>query len=285
MSQISLPSIHKGKPVIGIAMQINYDPSVVSLSSMDTPYGTLQADSTVVLPADPQTGGDSVKTTTDLTTVANPQGGPATDVRGVSTLAQNTNTGPLRSCQSDADCPTSTVGRGLCLNGQCQSPVDPNAAPPVEMNGGGTGSLGSIVVDPEGTAVVKVSLSPAQADPLLTLRFQALASAADAGLTLSSIHYLTADGEDIVMPDASLGTSGDTTTPSADETSAGSGAYIVGDVNNDGVINSVDLLIIKEYLGSSDAQALDEADFNTDGAVNVQDYSMAITSFTQQFDE
>lgn len=302
---VSLPATYSTASIASIAMQLNYDPAVISLLSVDTPAGTLiPSDASTPsrggvdpVPVEPGASTEVTTTTTSPSTVNETQVNPASDVQGVSTLAQNLstaanpNTGPdttvnsqapSASCQSDADCPSPCVAtddracaavQGLCLNGICQKPVSSGESPDSPV------SSGSLAIAPEGTAVVKMALSPSLTDPQLTLHFQGITEG-DPRLSIESISYTTVTGENLSLATSRLTAGTFTSQPEGQAPSIEAGA--VGDVNGDGVINSVDLLIIKDFLGSSDEEAITVADFNTDGAVNVQDYSMVINSFVQQ---
>ena len=66
--------------------------------------------------------------------------------------------------------------------------------------------------------------------------------------------------------------------------------FSVGDVrvngsDQDGFINSSDLAYIREKMGRSDSEALDQADINLDGIVDTQDYSLVIETLSSKYDE
>jgi|GEM_PF-891465 len=66
-----------------------------------------------------------------------------------------------------------------------------------------------------------------------------------------------------------------------------SGIYLlVGDLpNQDGVVNSYDLALVRNNLGKTDAEALRLADLNLDGRVNTQDYSLIMAALAIRADE
>ena len=47
--------------------------------------------------------------------------------------------------------------------------------------------------------------------------------------------------------------------------------YIIGDLNNDGIVNILDIVILVEHILSSAAVELEGADINDDGDVNILD--------------
>lgn len=55
--------------------------------------------------------------------------------------------------------------------------------------------------------------------------------------------------------------------------------------NQDGVINSIDLVTIVKLVGKTDAESLKIADVNLDGIVDSQDFSLVIATLSQQFDD
>lgn len=56
---------------------------------------------------------------------------------------------------------------------------------------------------------------------------------------------------------------------------------LVGDLNNDGLINSYDLSLVRNNLDKSDADTVKTADLNLDGTVNATDFSLIIASMTE----
>ena len=48
-------------------------------------------------------------------------------------------------------------------------------------------------------------------------------------------------------------------------------AEIIGDINNDGNIDVLDVVILVNYILNSDTSELDGADINNDGDINVLD--------------
>ncbi len=53
----------------------------------------------------------------------------------------------------------------------------------------------------------------------------------------------------------------------------------------DGLINSYDLSLIRQYLGYSVSSVYNNVDVNLDGVVNTQDYSLVVFSLSTKFDE
>ncbi len=60
---------------------------------------------------------------------------------------------------------------------------------------------------------------------------------------------------------------------------------LAGDLNQDGVINSTDLTIVRNNIGKNDLEARGAADINLDGVVNGQDFSLMIFSLSNRYDE
>ncbi|MFH0772878.1 MAG: dockerin type I repeat-containing protein [bacterium] len=56
--------------------------------------------------------------------------------------------------------------------------------------------------------------------------------------------------------------------------------FYVGDVNNDGKIDSFDMSTVLKYLGKEDKEALNHADCNQDNVVDTTDYASAIKSMS-----
>ena len=52
--------------------------------------------------------------------------------------------------------------------------------------------------------------------------------------------------------------------------------YFIGDLNNDGVVNILDIVILVEHILSPAALVLDGADINSDGNVNVVDIVLLV---------
>ena len=46
---------------------------------------------------------------------------------------------------------------------------------------------------------------------------------------------------------------------------------IIGDLNNDGIVNVLDIVILVEYIINSETIGLDGGDINNDGDVNILD--------------
>jgi len=66
-----------------------------------------------------------------------------------------------------------------------------------------------------------------------------------------------------------------------------SGIYLlVGDLpDQDGIVNSYDVSLIRNNLNKADADSLRVADLNLDGIVNSQDYSLIIAALSIRTDE
>ena len=47
--------------------------------------------------------------------------------------------------------------------------------------------------------------------------------------------------------------------------------YVIGDINNDGIVNILDIVILVEHILSPATVELDGADINDDGDVNILD--------------
>lgn len=61
---------------------------------------------------------------------------------------------------------------------------------------------------------------------------------------------------------------------------------LVGDLpDQDGIVNSYDISLVRNLLDKSDDESLRVADLNRDGAVNAQDYSLVIASLSIRNDE
>ncbi len=61
---------------------------------------------------------------------------------------------------------------------------------------------------------------------------------------------------------------------------------LVGDLpDQDGIVDSYDVSLIRNNLGSTDPGILDKADVNLDGFVDTQDYSLLIQSLNVKYDE
>ncbi len=60
---------------------------------------------------------------------------------------------------------------------------------------------------------------------------------------------------------------------------------LAGDVDQDGVVDSVDIAYIRQNLGKTASGALAQVDLNNDGVVNTQDYSLAIAALSAKTDD
>ena len=61
---------------------------------------------------------------------------------------------------------------------------------------------------------------------------------------------------------------------------------LAGDLGNqDGVVDSVDVVGVRQRIGSRKAEDLDFADLNQDGIVDTQDFSLVLYSLNFKFDE
>jgi hypothetical protein len=58
-----------------------------------------------------------------------------------------------------------------------------------------------------------------------------------------------------------------------------------GDLDQNGIVDSVDFGLVKNNLGKTDATALAKADINRDGRVDTQDYSLIISALSIKSDE
>ena len=65
------------------------------------------------------------------------------------------------------------------------------------------------------------------------------------------------------------------------------GIYLlVGDLpEQDGIVNSYDISLVRNLIGKTDVASLRQADLNLDGAVNAQDYSLVIAALSVRQDE
>lgn len=63
-------------------------------------------------------------------------------------------------------------------------------------------------------------------------------------------------------------------------------ANLVGDLpDQDGILNSNDIILCRKSIGDTSQEALQNADINMDGGVNVMDCSLILTSATKRHDE
>lgn len=60
---------------------------------------------------------------------------------------------------------------------------------------------------------------------------------------------------------------------------------LVGDIDQNGLVDSIDLAIIKNNLGKKDAAILAKADLNRDGIVDTQDFSLILAALSVKTDE
>ncbi len=58
-----------------------------------------------------------------------------------------------------------------------------------------------------------------------------------------------------------------------------------GDLNQDGVVDSVDLGMVRNNLGKKDADTLKKADINRDGVVDTQDFSLILSALSVRTDQ
>jgi len=62
-------------------------------------------------------------------------------------------------------------------------------------------------------------------------------------------------------------------------------ALLVGDLDQSGVVDSVDLALVKNNLGKTDVAVLAKADLNLDGRVDTQDFSLILAALSVRTDE
>lgn len=60
---------------------------------------------------------------------------------------------------------------------------------------------------------------------------------------------------------------------------------LVGDLDQNGIVDSVDFALVKNNLGKHDASTLTKADLNRDGIVNTQDFSLILAALAIRTDE
>jgi len=60
---------------------------------------------------------------------------------------------------------------------------------------------------------------------------------------------------------------------------------LVGDLDQNGIVDSVDIGMVKNNLGKTDAATLAKADLNRDGVVDTQDYSLILAALAVRTDE
>jgi len=60
---------------------------------------------------------------------------------------------------------------------------------------------------------------------------------------------------------------------------------LVGDLDQNGIVDSVDFGLVKNNLGKTDADTLAKADLNHDGVVDTQDYSLILAALAVRTDE
>lgn len=58
-----------------------------------------------------------------------------------------------------------------------------------------------------------------------------------------------------------------------------------GDIDQNGLVDSIDLAVIKNNLGKKDAEILAKADLNRDGIVDTQDFSLILAALSVKIDE
>lgn len=61
--------------------------------------------------------------------------------------------------------------------------------------------------------------------------------------------------------------------------------FLVGDINQNGLVDAVDIATVKNNLGKKDIETLIKADLNRDGVVNTQDFSLILFALTTRTDE
>lgn len=61
--------------------------------------------------------------------------------------------------------------------------------------------------------------------------------------------------------------------------------FLVGDINQNGLVDAVDIATVKNNLGKKDIETLKKADLNRDGVVNTQDFSLILFALTTRTDE
>ncbi len=60
---------------------------------------------------------------------------------------------------------------------------------------------------------------------------------------------------------------------------------LVGDLDQNGLVDSVDIGLVKNNLGKTDGETLAKADLNRDGVVDTQDYSLILAALSVRTDE
>ena len=60
---------------------------------------------------------------------------------------------------------------------------------------------------------------------------------------------------------------------------------LVGDLDGNGVVDSVDFAMVKNNLGKKDAKTLEKADLNRDGIIDTQDFSLILYALSVKVDE
>lgn len=58
-----------------------------------------------------------------------------------------------------------------------------------------------------------------------------------------------------------------------------------GDLDQNGVVDSVDISIVRNNLGKTDTATLTKADVNRDGRVDTQDFSLILAALAVRTDE